>query len=60
MTLPLDQVSHSDVRELRGPLLVLGDAHSVGWDEYATVEVAGRADLPTSDTPWCWRSTTTW
>ncbi|MHB1009673.1 MAG: V-type ATP synthase subunit B [Propionibacteriaceae bacterium] len=32
-------VSHSDVRELRGPLLVLGDVEHVGWDEYAVVEV---------------------
>lgn len=34
------QVSHSDVRELRGPLLVLGGVDGVGWDEFATVELA--------------------
>jgi len=45
MTQPFDQVSHSDVRELRGPLLVLGDVAGVGWDEYAIVEVEGRGRL---------------
>ena len=45
MTQPFNQVSHSDVRELRGPLLVLGDAVGVGWDEYALVEVEGRGGL---------------
>ena len=34
------QISHGDVRELRGPLLVLGDVDSVGWDEFATVDLA--------------------
>ena len=38
------QVGHRDVRELRGPLLVLGDADSVGWDEFATVAVDGGPD----------------
>ena len=35
------RVSYGDVRELRGPLLVLGDAEGVGWDEFATVETPG-------------------
>jgi len=34
------QISHGDVRELRGPLLVLGDVDGVGWDEFATVDLA--------------------
>jgi V/A-type H+-transporting ATPase subunit B len=33
-------IAYSDVRELRGPLLVLGDVDAVGWDEFATVELA--------------------
>ena len=41
MGAPLGRISHSDVRELRGPLLVLGDVQGVGWDEFATVELAG-------------------
>ena len=32
------QVSYGDVRELRGPLLVLGDVDGVGWDEFAFVD----------------------
>jgi len=36
-----DQISHGDVRELRGPLLVMGDVDGVGWDEFATVDIAG-------------------
>jgi V/A-type H+-transporting ATPase subunit B len=36
-----DGIAYSDVRELRGPLLVLGDVDGVGWDEFATVELAG-------------------
>ena len=35
------QVSYGDVRELRGPLLVLGDVEGVGWDEFATVQTPG-------------------
>ncbi|WP_298585183.1 V-type ATP synthase subunit B [uncultured Kocuria sp.] len=35
------QVSYGDVRELRGPLLVLGGADGVGWDEFAEVDLAG-------------------
>ena len=35
------QVSHSDIRELRGPLLVVGGAGGVGWDEFATIDLAG-------------------
>jgi len=35
------QVSYGDVRELRGPLLVVGDVDGVGWDEFATVETPG-------------------
>jgi V/A-type H+-transporting ATPase subunit B len=37
----LPSVSYSDVRELRGPLLVLGDVAKVGWDEFATIELGG-------------------
>ncbi|MBP3036739.1 V-type ATP synthase subunit B [Arthrobacter sp. zg-ZUI100] len=37
-------VGHSGVRELRGPLLVLGEADGVGWDEFATVGIAGQPD----------------
>ena len=33
------RLTHGDVRELRGPLLVVGDADGVGWDEFAVVEV---------------------
>jgi V/A-type H+-transporting ATPase subunit B len=33
------QLSHGDIRELRGPLLVLGDVNGVGWDEFATVDL---------------------
>lgn len=46
MTQPRQPVSHSDVRELRGPLLVLGDAQGVGWDEYAVVDVEGGDGVP--------------
>ncbi|WP_024285174.1 V-type ATP synthase subunit B [Cellulomonas sp. KRMCY2] len=35
----LGWVSHTDVRELRGPLLVLGGVDGVGWDEFATVDL---------------------
>ncbi|MBX3099594.1 MAG: V-type ATP synthase subunit B [Salinibacterium sp.] len=37
-------MSHGDVRELRGPLVVLGDVEGVGWDESATVVVDGEDD----------------
>jgi len=45
MSQPFTHISHSDVRELRGPLLVLGDVARVGWDEYATVDVEGPGGL---------------
>jgi V/A-type H+-transporting ATPase subunit B len=35
------QISHGDIRELRGPLLVAGGIEDVGWDEFATVEMDG-------------------
>ena len=45
MTVPnRNLVSHRDVRELRGPLMVLGDADGVGWDEFADVGVDGGAE----------------
>lgn len=31
-------MTHTDVRELRGPLLVVGGAEGVGWDEFAEIE----------------------
>ncbi|MEZ5115005.1 MAG: V-type ATP synthase subunit B [Candidatus Nanopelagicales bacterium] len=34
-------VDHADVRELRGPLLVVGDTQGVGWDEYVTIRADG-------------------
>jgi V/A-type H+-transporting ATPase subunit B len=37
-------VSHGDIREVRGPLVVVGDAADVGWDDSATVDVAGGAE----------------
>ena len=33
------QISHGDVRELRGPLLVAGGIDGVGWDEFATIDM---------------------
>ncbi|MFF3039146.1 V-type ATP synthase subunit B [Arthrobacter citreus] len=45
MTVPnRNLVSHRDVRELRGPLMVVGDADGVGWDEFAGVDVEGGAE----------------
>ncbi|MGW9403647.1 V-type ATP synthase subunit B [Arthrobacter sp. NPDC055585] len=45
MTVPnRNLVSHRDVRELRGPLMVVGDADGVGWDEFAGVDVDGEAE----------------
>lgn len=42
MTVPnRNLVSHRDVRELRGPLMVVGEADGVGWDEFAGVDVEG-------------------
>jgi V/A-type H+-transporting ATPase subunit B len=35
------QVSYDDVRELRGPLLVMGTVDDVGWDEFASVDLPG-------------------
>lgn len=34
-------ISHRDVRELRGPLLVLGGADGISWDEFATIDLDG-------------------
>lgn len=34
-------VSYRDVRELRGPLMVVGETDGVGWDEFASVDVEG-------------------
>ncbi len=45
MTGPPDRslVAHNDIREVRGPLIVVGDAAGVGWDESAVVSVDGQA-----------------
>jgi V/A-type H+-transporting ATPase subunit B len=32
---------YTDVRELRGPLLVVGGAEGVGWDEFARIDLGG-------------------
>ncbi|ETK32835.1 V-type ATP synthase subunit B [Microbispora sp. ATCC PTA-5024] len=32
-------VDHTDVAELRGPLIVVRGAEGVGWDEYASIEL---------------------
>lgn len=37
----LGRLSFTDARELRGPLLVVGDVAGVGWDEFATIELPG-------------------
>ncbi|CAN5291074.1 ATP synthase subunit B [soil metagenome] len=37
-------VSHDDIRELRGPLVMLGDVAGVGWDESATIAVDGEPE----------------
>lgn len=37
-------VDHTGIRELRGPLLVVGDIDGVGWDEYVTVTVDDSTD----------------
>jgi V/A-type H+-transporting ATPase subunit B len=37
-------ISHGDIREVRGPLVVVGDAADVGWDDAATIDVAGEAE----------------
>jgi len=37
MSSPWDVVEYADVRELRGPLLVVGGVQGVGWDEFARV-----------------------
>jgi len=42
--LPATRVSYGDIRQLRGPLLVVGDASEVGWDEFATIDVAPGPD----------------
>ena len=33
------RLSHSDIREVRGPLVVVGNVDGVGWDEFATVDL---------------------
>lgn len=33
------EVEYGDVRELRGPLLVVGGVHGVGWDEFVRVRL---------------------
>jgi V/A-type H+-transporting ATPase subunit B len=33
-------LSHDDIREVRGPLVVVGSVEDVGWDEFATVDLA--------------------
>ena len=37
-------LAYSDVREITGPLVVVGDVAQVGWDEFATLEVDGGPD----------------
>lgn len=37
-------IAYRDVRSLRGPLLVVGDAEGIGWEESVTVEVDGEVD----------------
>lgn len=37
-------IGYRDVRSVRGPLVVLGDAAGVGWDEFARVSVDGGPD----------------
>ncbi|WP_341953420.1 V-type ATP synthase subunit B [Salinibacterium sp. TMP30] len=37
-------IVYRDVRSLRGPLLVVGDAEGIGWEESVTVEVDGGID----------------
>ena len=43
MTTGWDVVEYSDIRELRGPLLVVGGVEGVGWDEYARVRLPSGA-----------------
>lgn len=35
------RVAYTDVRELRGPLVIVGDVRGVGWDEFARVSLSG-------------------
>ncbi len=37
----LAPVDHHDVRRVQGPLLVLGDAAGVGWDEFCEIRLGG-------------------
>ncbi len=39
MTAETARIGFGDVRELRGPLLVVGDVDGVGWDEFATIDL---------------------
>jgi V/A-type H+-transporting ATPase subunit B len=39
------QPEYTDVAEVRGPLLVVRGVHGVGWDEFATIRVAGPGPL---------------
>ena len=39
------QPEYTDVAEVRGPLLVVRGVHGVGWDEFATIRMAGAAGL---------------
>lgn len=41
MTTALSEVEYTDVRELRGPLAVVAGVAGVGWDDFATVRLAG-------------------
>ncbi|MGW5382486.1 V-type ATP synthase subunit B [Nocardia sp. NPDC003963] len=34
-------IDYTDIRELRGPLLVVGGVTGVGWDEFARIELRG-------------------
>ncbi len=38
------RITYRDVRSLRGPLLVVGDAEGIGWEESVTVQVDGGID----------------
>ena len=37
-------VAHRDLRSVRGPLVVVGDAAGVGWDEFARISVGDGAE----------------
>jgi len=40
MSLLIPGIAHTAVTAVHGPLLVVGDVHGVGWDEWAVIEVA--------------------